>query len=114
MSSGRSRYGTSSPKPRSSASASTSRDQYSETLAEVQTLMAPTLMDLESSGTTSSGSTSMREPSPWHSGQAPNEALKENDRGSSSSMASGWSLGHESRSEKRLDSPESTKSAITR
>ena len=45
------------------------------------------------SGTTSSGSTSIRVPRPWHSGQAPNGELNENDRGSSSSMSIRCSLG---------------------
>ena len=45
------------------------------------------------SGTISSGSTSFFVPRPVHSGQAPYGALKENDRGSRSSIASGWSLG---------------------
>ena len=40
------------------------------------------------SGTTSSGSTSLRVPMPVHSGQAPNGELNENDRGSSSSKDS--------------------------
>ena len=44
-------------------------------------------------GSTSSGSTSMRVPRPWHSGQAPNGELNENDRGSSSSVSIGCSLG---------------------
>ena len=51
--------------------------------------MAPPLSDSAPSGTTSSGSTSFRVPSPVHSGQAPNGELKENDRGSNSSRASG-------------------------
>ena len=81
--------------------------------------MAPSSIDFEASGTTSSGSTSMRVPRPWHSGQAPNGALNENERGSSSSTASGWSLGQASFSENRRvrcgsSSGRSTKSAMTR
>ena len=38
---------------------------------------------------------------PVHSGQAPNGELNENDRGSSSSIDSGWSLGQASFSENR-------------
>ena len=47
--------------------------------------MAPSSRDLSSSGTISSGSTSMRVPMPVHSGQAPKGELKEKERGSSSS-----------------------------
>lgn len=47
--------------------------------------MAPSSRDLSSSGTISSGSTSMRVPMPVQSGQAPNGELKEKERGSSSS-----------------------------
>ena len=70
------------------------------------------------SGTTSSGSTSLRVPSPVQTGQAPNGELNENERGSSSSMASGWSFGQANRSEKRRSrcgssSGRSTKSRTT-
>ena len=47
--------------------------------------MAPSSRDLSSSGTISSGSTSMRVPMPEQSGQAPKGELKEKERGSSSS-----------------------------
>ena len=57
--------------------------------------MAPSPSVAPGSGTTSSGSTSIRVPSPWHSGQAPNGLLKENERGSSSSVSMAWSLGHD-------------------
>ena len=40
----------------------------------------------------------MRVPRPLHSGQAPNGLLNENDRGSSSSVSIGWSLGQAIRS----------------
>src|SRR6202012_4776869 len=46
---------------------------------------APSSRDLPGSGTTSSGSTSMRVPRPVQSGHAPHGELNENDRGSSSS-----------------------------
>ena len=55
--------------------------------------MAPSARLFSSSGTTSSGSTSIRVPSPEHSGQAPQGPLKENCRGSSSSIAMSWSFG---------------------
>ena len=61
--------------------------------------MAPSARLASGSGTTSSGSTSLRVPMPVHSGQAPNGELNENERGSSSSTASRWSLGQASRSE---------------
>ena len=118
-SSDREPYGTAVLKPSSSPSAPMSREKYSETCADDHGVMAPSSIDLEWSGTTRSGSTSMRVPRPWHSGQAPNGALNENDRGSSSSTASGWSLGQASFSENRRrrcgsSSGRSTKSARTR
>ncbi len=56
--------------------------------------MAPSARVAVTSGTTSSGSTSMRVPSPLQTGQAPNGELKENERGSSSSVSMVCSLGH--------------------
>ena len=50
--------------------------------------MAPSLMDRSGSGTTSSGSTSSRVPSPSHVGQAPYGELNEKLRGASSSNES--------------------------
>ena len=49
-----------------------------------QVLTAPPLIDLSGSGTNSSGSGISRDPSPWHSGQAPRWLLKEKCRGVSS------------------------------
>ena len=57
--------------------------------------MAPSPSVAPGSGTTSSGSTSIRVPSPWQSGQAPKGLLNENDRGSSSSVSIVWSLGQD-------------------
>ena len=57
--------------------------------------MAPSPSVAPGSGTTSSASTSMRVPRPWHSAQAPNGQLNENERGSSSSVSIAWSLGHD-------------------
>ena len=61
----------------------------------------------------------MRVPRPWHSGQAPNGELNENDRGSRSSVSIGCSLGHAIFSEKRSSrsgslAGRSTKSKTTR
>ena len=53
------------------------------------------------SGTISSWSASSRVPSPRQVGQAPYGELNENDRGSRSSMDSGWSFGQASCSENR-------------
>ena len=61
--------------------------------------MAPSPRVACGSGTTSSGSTSIRVPRPWHAGQAPNGELNENDRGSSSSVSMSCSLGQASCSE---------------
>ena len=66
-----------------------------------------------SSGTSSSGSTSSSVPSPVHLGQAPNGLLNENDRGSTSSIDSGWSLGQAIRSEKRRSRSGSSASLST-
>ena len=63
--------------------------------------MAPSPRVALGSGITSSGSTSMRVPRPWHSGQAPNGELNENDRGSRSSVSIGCSLGQAIFSENR-------------
>ena len=81
--------------------------------------MAPSPRVAVGSGTTSSGSTSIRVPRPWHSGHAPKGELKENDRGSSSSVSIGWSLGHDIFSENFCSRPgslgsRSTKSNTTR
>ncbi len=62
---------------------------------------APSASVRSGSGTTSSGSTSLRMPRPVHSGQAPYGELNEKDRGSRSSTASGCPLGQASFSEKR-------------
>ncbi len=72
-------------KPSSPASASISRWKYSLVWPPDHGWMAPSSSDFWSSGTTSSGSTSIRLPRPEQSGQAPNGELKENERGSSSS-----------------------------
>ena len=85
--------------PYSSASPCSSRVKYSPVVPCAQGWIAPSASERSSSGTTSSGSTSLRVPRPVHSGQAPNGELNENDRGSSSSRASGWSFGQASRSE---------------
>ncbi len=61
--------------------------------AEDQGAIAPSDRLFSASGTTRSGSTSIRVPMPEHSGQAPHGALKENCRGSSSSIAMSCSLG---------------------
>ncbi len=87
---------------RSSARASSSRWKYSlDDAPAAHGATAPSPSDFSSSGTISSGSTSSRVPSPVHSGQAPNGELNENDRGSSSSIDSGCSLGQASFSENR-------------
>ncbi len=51
---------------------------------------------------TRSGSTSILVPRPWHSGHAPNGELKENERGSRSSVSMSCSLGHDIFSENRI------------
>ena len=90
------------PNLRSSPSAVITRWKYSaEPLVDAQGAIAPSPRVRSSSGTSSSGSTSSSVPRPVHLGQAPNGLLNENDRGSTSSMASGWSLGQAIRSEKR-------------
>src|SRR3954469_14322131 len=50
--------------------------------------MAPSVSESDGSGTTSSGSISIIEPSPVQRGQAPCGALNENERGSSSGIES--------------------------
>ncbi len=74
--------------------------------------IAPSPIDSDGSGTTSSGSISICEPSPVQRGQAPCGALKENSRGSSS----GNEIPHSRQanfSEKVRISPESTSSSST-
>ena len=66
------------------------------------------------SETTSSGSTSIRVPRPWHVGHAPKGELKENDRGSRSSVSMSWSLGQDIRSENFISLWGSFLSASTR
>ena len=92
-------HAVSMEKPITSARPCSSRVKYSLVVPADHGWMAPPPSEAAPSGTTSSGSTSLRVPSPVHSGQAPNGELKENDRGSSSSSASGWSFGQASRSE---------------
>src|SRR5665811_114234 len=55
--------------------------------------MAPWLIDRSSLGINRSASTSSSTPRPVHLVQAPNGELNENERGSTSSMARGCSLG---------------------
>ena len=62
--------------------------KYSLPLLEDQSEIAPSLIEIESSGITKSESTSSLLPSPVHSGQAPNGELNEKDLGSSSSKES--------------------------
>ncbi len=85
---------------------------------EDQGASAPSRMVASWSRMASSGSTSLRTPRPWQTGQAPKGALNENVRGSSSSSESTWSLGQASFSEKRRvrfgsSSGTSTKSSTT-
>lgn len=61
------------------------RPKYSLVWPWDQGWIAPSSRDFSSSGTISSGSTSMRVPMPVQSGQAPKGELKEKERGSSSS-----------------------------
>ena len=75
--------------PRSLARALSSRSKYCVTLAPAHGWIAPSSSYFDGSGTSSSGSTSIRVPSPEQTGQAPYGELKENERGSSSSIASG-------------------------
>ena len=78
------------------------RWKYSaEPLVDAQGAIAPSPRVRSSSGTSSSGSTSSSVPRPVHLGQAPNGLLNEKERGSTSSIDSGWSLGQAIRSEKR-------------
>ena len=67
--------------------------KYSRLWPEAHGWIAPSLRVRSGSGTIRSGSTSLRVPMPVQVGQAPYGELKENERGSRSSMARGWSLG---------------------
>ncbi len=78
------------------------RVKYSAVCPPAHGAMAPSSSVISSSGTTSSGSTSLRTPMPVQTTHAPYGELKENDRGSRSSIASGWPLGHARFSEKPL------------
>src|SRR5437588_10425936 len=80
-------HGVSRSKPCASPTAWRTRYQYSR-LLEAQGAMAPSLMDRSGSGTTSSGSTSSRVPSPSPVGHAPYGELNEKLRGGSSSEES--------------------------
>src|SRR5919109_2595820 len=81
------RHGASSENPWASAVASSTRFQYSSR-AEANGETAPSRIDRSGSGTTSSGSTSSRVPSPSHVAQAPYGELNEKFRGWSSSKDS--------------------------
>ena len=90
----------------------------SATCAPDHAVIAPSPSVALGSETTSSASTSIRVPSPWQTGQAPNGELNENDRGSRSSVSIGCSLGHAIFSENRSSRPgspagRSTKSKTT-
>src|SRR5665648_1228866 len=76
--------------------------------------MAPWLIDRSSLGINKSGSTSSSTPRPVHLVQAPNGELNEKERGSSSSMAKGWSLGQAILSEYRRSRPASLGSRSTK
>ena len=80
-------HGVSRSKPCASPTAWSTRYQYSR-LLDAHGAMAPSLMDRSWSGTTSSGSTSSRVPSPSQVGQAPYGELNEKLRGASSSNES--------------------------
>src|SRR5436190_12172768 len=80
-------HGVSRSNPWASPTACRTRYQYSR-LFDAQGAMAPSLMDRSESGTTSSGSTSRRVPSPSHVGQAPYGELNEKLRGANSSNES--------------------------
>ncbi len=56
----------------------------------------------------------MRVPRPWQAGQAPNGELNENERGSSSSVSIGCSLGQAIFSENRSSRPGSLASRSTK
>ena len=71
--------------PMSAVNARSTRAKYSDICPELHTLIAPSSSESDSSGTMSSGSTSILVPSPEQSGQAPKGELNENDRGSNSS-----------------------------
>ncbi len=76
--------GVSRAKPCASATASSTRFQYSS-VALAHGASAPSRTERSGSGTTSSASTSSRVPSPSHVGQAPYGELNEKLRGASSS-----------------------------
>ena len=69
----------------SEASASRSRKKYSEDCPPDHGAIAPSLIEMESSGMIKSSSTSSFVPIPEHSAHAPKGELNENERGSSSS-----------------------------
>ena len=69
----------------SDASASSKRKKYSDDCPPDHGAIAPSLIEIESSGMMRSSSTSSFVPIPEHSGQAPKGELNENERGSSSS-----------------------------
>ena len=75
--------------------------------------MAPSPSVARVSGTTSSGSTSIRVPRPEQTVQAPNGELNENERGSRSSVSMVWSLGHAIFSENFISRPASLASSGT-
>ena len=107
-------HGASTENLRSLASAPMTRWKYSaDPLPWAHGAMAPCVMDRSSSGTSSSGSTSSSVPRPVHLGQAPNGELNEKERGSTSSIASGWSLGQAIFSEKRRSRSGSSASRST-
>src|SRR5450631_4934206 len=100
--SGKELHGMSRENFRSSPRALSSRRKYSaEPDPWDQGAMAPWLIDRSSLGINRSGSTSSSTPRPVHRGQAPKGELNENERGSTSSIARGWSLGQAIRSEYR-------------
>src|SRR5436189_6453378 len=75
-------HGVSRSKPCASPTAWRTRYQYSR-LLDAHGAMAPSLMDRSGSGTTSSGSTSSRVPSPSHVGHAPYGEVNETLSGAS-------------------------------
>src|SRR3712207_1054563 len=95
-----------------------SRVKYSLLIEVDHGAIAPCARLFSGSGTTRSGSTSLRVPMPVHSGQAPNGELKENDRGSIASKDSPSSTqarcSEKVRSRCASSSGRSTKSRTTR
>ena len=88
-SSERSRYGVSIEKPYVSESATSSacvKDLASPLEAQPDTAIAPSFSDLDLSGIIRSGSSFLSQPIPVQAGHAPDGLLKENDRGSISSI----------------------------